>query len=206
MIEIKNVSKKLNKKIVLNDINIKFNEGKMYLISGHNGCGKTMLLRLLCGLIIPDEGSVIRSDIYKYGVIIENPKFMENYSAFYNLKYLASIDSHMSDSEIENALDTVGLLEVKNDKVKSFSLGMKQRLGIAQAIMENQNVILLDEPFNALDDASYELVIDILQKKKLEGKLIIVAAHGISEEKLCKFDEIIKMDNGKIKDICLVNQ
>jgi ABC-2 type transport system ATP-binding protein len=198
MIEVKHVTKKINKKTVLDDVDVSFEEGKIYLISGHNGCGKTMLLRLLCGLITPDEGTVETSDIYKYGVIIENPKFMENYSAFYNLKYLASINSQMSAQEIEEALDEVGLLEVKDDKVKSFSLGMKQRLGIIQAVMENQEVILLDEPFNALDDASYKMVEDILRKRKSEGKTIIVASHGIAEEKLLLFDEIIKMEKGRI--------
>ena len=122
MIKLDNVTKVINKKTVLKDIKLSFDKGKIYLLTGHNGCGKTMLLRLICGLISPDEGKRIEDEEYKYGVIIENPSFFTQETAMYNLKYLATINNLISKDDIEVWLNKFNLLEHKADKVKTFSL------------------------------------------------------------------------------------
>ncbi len=201
MIRVKNVSKKLKDKFVLQDINLEFEEGKMYLLQGHNGCGKTMLLRMLCGLISPTSGEVCNDVEYDYGVMIENPSFIEEKTGFYNLKYLASVKKKISDEQINGMLEKFDLYSAKDQKVKEYSLGMKQRLGIIQAIMENPEVILLDEPFNALDEKNYNKMLEQLEKEKESGKIIVIAAHMIQTEVLQFFNQKIVMDAGTVKEI-----
>lgn len=201
MIRVKNVSKKLKDKFVLQDINLEFEEGKMYLLQGHNGCGKTMLLRMLCGLISPTSGEVCNDVEYDYGVMIENPSFIEEKTGFYNLKYLASVKKKISDEQINGMLEKFDLYSAKDQKVKKYSLGMKQRLGIIQAIMENPEVILLDEPFNALDEKNYNKMLEQLEKEKESGKIIVIAAHMIQTEVLQFFNQKIVMDAGTVKEI-----
>ena len=173
MIELKNVNKTLSKKIVLNNINYCFDYGKVYGLCGTNGSGKTMLIRAISGLIVPDsgeiviDGKVLHKDISfppNVGLVIENMTLLPGYNAFDNLKLLADIKKIATDSDIKNALERVGL---NSDlKVKKFSLGMKQRLNIAQAIFEKQNIILLDEPTNALDSDGVQLIYDIIREEK----------------------------------------
>lgn len=201
MIIIKNVRKELKKKTVLDNINLKLQPGKMYLVKGHNGCGKTMLLRLICGLIKPTSGEIHYDMPCSFGVIIENPSFIDTESGLWNLKFLAKINNVIDDGKIEEVLRMIGLQGVENEKVKNYSLGMKQRLAISQAIMEDQNVILLDEPFNALDEESYLLVIKILNELREEGKLIVIAAHNVEREADLKIDEEICMSEGVITKI-----
>lgn len=201
MIRVKNVSKKLKDKFVLQDINLEFEEGKMYLLQGHNGCGKTMLLRMLCGLISPTSGEVCNDVEYDYGVMIENTSFIEEKTGFYNLKYLASVKKKISDEQINGMLEKFDLYSAKDQKVKKYSLGMKQRLGIIQAIMENPKVILLDEPFNALDEKNYNKMLEQLEKEKESGKIIVIAAHMIQTEVLQFFNQKIVMDAGTVKEI-----
>lgn len=201
MIRVKNVSKKLKDKFVLQDINLEFEEGKMYLLQGHNGCGKTMLLRMLCGLISPTSGEVCNDVGYDYGVMIENTSFIEEKTGFYNLKYLASVKKKISDEQINGMLEKFDLYSAKDQKVKKYSLGMKQRLGIIQAIMENPKVILLDEPFNALDEKNYNKMLEQLEKEKESGKIIVIAAHMIQTEVLQFFNQKIVMDAGTVKEI-----
>lgn len=201
MIRVKNVSKKLKDKFVLQDINLEFEEGKMYLLQGHNGCGKTMLLRMLCGLISPTSGEVCNDVEYDYGVMIENPSFIEEKTGFYNLKYLASVKKKISDEQINDMLEKFDLYSAKDQKVKKYSLGMKQRLGIIQAIMESPKVILLDEPFNALDEKNYNKMLEQLEKEKESGKIIVIAAHMIQTEVLQFFNQKIVMDAGTVKEI-----
>lgn len=201
MIRVKNVSKKLKDKFVLQDINLEFEEGKMYLLQGHNGCGKTMLLRMLCGLIAPTSGEVCNDVEYDYGVMIENPSFIEEKTGFYNLKYLASVKKKISDEQINDMLEKFDLYSAKDQKVKKYSLGMKQRLGIIQAIMESPKVILLDEPFNALDEKNYNKMLEQLEKEKESGKIIVIAAHMIQTEVLQFFNQKIVMDAGTVKEI-----
>jgi ABC-2 type transport system ATP-binding protein len=196
MIRIEHLNKKLKQKEILKDIDLAFEEGKIYLLRGHNGSGKTMLLRTLCGLLQPDKGSIHMTKKYTFGVIIENPSFNEGDSAWKNLKFLASVRNVIDDSKILKTLDLLNLAKHKNEKVKTFSLGMKQRLGICQAIMEDQTVLLLDEPFNALDEKSLRTVVDIFRSLRDSGKIVIIAAHGVDNETMKIVDEVVEMDNG----------
>lgn len=196
MIEITNVTKEIKGKEVLNDINLKFKNKEMVLLKGHNGCGKTMLLRLIAWFIKPTIGTVKGIENCKFGVIIENPTFFLNETALYNLKYLAKINNIISEDDILDVMKKLGLYEVRNNKVKTFSLGMKQRLALCQAFMEDPDVLLLDEPFNAIDDDNLIKVIDLLNEFKNKNKIIIIASHG--DIKGCNFDKIIKMSDGKV--------
>lgn len=198
MIELKNVSKNIKGRKVLSEINCKFEEGKIYLVTGHNGSGKTMLLRLLCGFLTPTNGVINRPNGISYGVIIEKPSFMENETALYNLKYLADIKKKIGMEEIKSSLNDVDLVDEAKVKVKNFSLGMKQRLAIAQAIMENPEVLLLDEPFNALDTENYLRVMKLLEREKAKNKIIVLISHGVIENKWDIIDEEIRLSNGKL--------
>lgn len=196
MIEIINVTKEIKGKKVLKNINLKFKKKEMILLKGHNGCGKTMLLRLIAGFIKPSTGTIKGIENCSFGVIIENPSFFLNETALYNLKYLAKIKNIISDEDIFESLKIFDLYDVRNNKVKTFSLGMKQRLALCQAFMENPDILLLDEPFNAIDDENLTRVIKLLNNFKEKGKLIIIASHG--DVKGCKFNRIIKMREGEI--------
>ncbi|KPB05311.1 hypothetical protein AAV98_07445 [Bacillus sp. CHD6a] len=193
-----NVSKRIKKKVILQDITMKFESGNIYLLKGHNGSGKTMFLRLIGGLIKPSSGTIKYSKPLDIGVMIENPEFLENQSGLYNLNYLASIKNKTSQEQIKASLKQVNLFQDRNIIVKEYSLGMKQRLGLCQAIMEDQELILLDEPFNALDEENLNQTIDTLKKLKMEGKIIVIAAHGLDQDKLHIFDEILHFNNGKV--------
>jgi len=199
MIKLKSVTKTLKNQEVLTDITFNFEKGKIYLLRGHNGSGKTMLLRLLCGLLTPTAG-VIEKEEYSYGVIIETPSFVEHETARQNLKFLASIQKKIGMKEIEAAVAKVNLSHVIDQKVKKYSLGMKQRLAFAQAIMESPDILLLDEPFNALDDEHFELFVKMVTEMK-EDKLIVIAAHGLNPDQYPIFDQVLTLDNGKIVNI-----
>lgn len=197
MIKLNNVTKKIKEKVVIDDVSLTFEEGKLYLLRGHNGSGKTMLLRLLCGLLTPTRGTIEKPE-YTYGVMIETPNFVLHETARQNLKFLASIQKKIGMKEIENNLEKVNLLNEIDVKVKNYSLGMRQRLGFCQAVMEDPDVILLDEPFNALDDEHFDLILKrILEMKK--DKIIVIAAHGFDMEKYPVFDQVITMENGKVR-------
>lgn len=199
MIKLNAVTKKLKGKVVLDNISVTFEEGKLYLLCGHNGSGKTMLFRLLCDLLTPTSGTIEKSE-YTYGVMIETPNFVLHETARQNLKFLASIQKKIGMKEIEKSLEEVNLLDEIDIKVKNYSLGMKQRLGFCQAVMENPDVLLLDEPFNALDDEHFDLILNrILEMKK--DKIIVIAAHGFDTEKYPVFDQVITLNNGKVTQI-----
>lgn len=206
MIKIENVNKKIKNKVILENVNYTFESGKIYGLYGRNGSGKTMLLRAIAGLIYIDEGSITVDDkvLHKdidfpesLGVIIENTDLLPQYDAFTNLKILAKIKKIATDDDIKKTIELVGL--DPNDKlhVRKYSLGMKQRLSIAQAIMENPDILLLDEPTNALDEKSIHIVRDILLQKKEEGKIIILASHN-KEDLSILADVILQMDEGKL--------
>ena len=207
MIKLENTTKILNKKMILDHINFEFENEKIYGLYGINGSGKTMLLRAIAGLLILNEGSieidhqVLNQDIdfpQSIGLIIENMEMLGNYDAYTNLEILAKIKKLVTQKEIENTLKRVRLDEFGKLKVRKFSLGMKQRLNIAQAIMEEPKYLLLDEPFNALDDSGREMLYQILKEEKQKGATIIIAHHYKDELlKLC--DEVIEIKDGKIQ-------
>ena len=203
----KNYNKLIKKKEILTDINLTFESGKIYGLHGHNGSGKTMLLRAICGLILPTSGSVtvdgktVGKDIEfpdSVGVIIENMSLIPEYTGFKNLQLLAGIKKKIGDSEIRYTLISVGLDPDDKRKVKEYSLGMKQKLNFAQAIMEKPELLLLDEPTNAMDVQTVGKVRSILAEMKEKGTLIIIASHNKEDlDALC--DEFIDICDGKIQ-------
>lgn len=205
-IEIIGVSKKINDNWVLKDVSLNFKGGVVYGLEGKNGSGKTMLMRVICGLIRATEGvvkingEVLGKDISfpkSIGVLIENPAFLDSYSGFNNLKLLSSVKKVATEQEITNALLAVGLDPKDKKHYRKYSLGMKQRLGIAAAIMESPDIVLLDEPINAIDDSGVTEIRRIIHAQKLRGAIVIIACHDKEElEYLC--DEIYTVNQGKI--------
>lgn len=205
-IKIENVSKKIKSNMILKNIDMELTSGHIYGFRGKNGCGKTMLMRCICGLIIPTEGKIIINgkELHKdikipesIGALIENPAFLPQYTGFKNLKMLASLKGKISDEEVKLAINRAGLDPDDKRTYKKYSLGMKQKLGIANAIMGEPDIIVLDEPINALDEISVENVKKVFLELKEKGKLIIVACHDREElEYLC--DIIYELKDGEI--------
>lgn len=205
-VRIENATKVIKGATILDNITIGFEEGKIYGIRGKNGSGKTMLLRLIAGLIIPTSGGVyigeakLGKDISfppSIGVLIENPSFISNYTGFSNLKALASIQHRISDDEINNSIRCVGLDPQDRRPFRKYSLGMKQRLGIACAVMEKPDIVLLDEPYNALDDDAIALTTNIILEQRKRGALVILASHEWEAIRDI-VDCAIEMKNGRI--------
>ena len=205
-IELSNVSKKIKGAKILNDINYVFESGKVYGLQGKNGCGKTMLMRIISGLIRPTEGSVdingklLGEDITfpeSIGTLIENPAFIDRYTGFKNLQMLASIKGKINDEDIREALKKVGLNPDDKRKYRKYSLGMKQKLGIACAFMEYPDIVILDEPINAIDKDGVILIREILDDLKKKDKIVIIACHDAEEMRVLA-DEIIQMEEGRI--------
>ncbi len=185
-IRVENVTKKFGDMTALERVNITFEAVKIYGITGRNGSGKTVLFKIIVGYLKPTGGRVIVGDkeigkdidfADNMGIIIENPGFLNRYSGYKNLEYLASIRKLIGKEEIRESMERVGLDPDSKKKVGKYSLGMKQRLGIAQAIMENPDILILDEPMNGLDNQGVEEVRGILLGLKEEGKTIILASH-----------------------------
>lgn len=209
MIKINNITKVFDNNIVLNNINEKFEDGKIYGIVGRNGCGKSVLLKIICGFMKPDRGSIIFDDIDinkeetfppETGALLENGGFIPNLSGFDNLKLLASINNIISEKEIMEHLRIVNLESEMKKKYYKYSLGMRKKLGICQAIMENQKYIILDEPFNGIDSESLIMIKKHLISLKKKKKIIIISTH-IEEDinNLC--DIVFKIENGSLKKI-----
>lgn len=191
---------------VLKNINLTLESGKVIGLKGKNGSGKTMLMRAISELILPTSGKVYINDKElgrqisfppSIGILIENPSFISNYTGFKNLKILASIQNRISDDEIRDAIRKVGLDPDDKRTFKKYSLGMKQRLGIAAAIMERPDIVILDEPINALDEAGAGLIKGLLDELKANGSLIIIACHD-TEELNYLSDEIYEIYDGEI--------
>lgn len=207
MIELKHVTKTLDHNTILDDVNLSLNDKQIVGIIGRNGSGKSMLFRVICGLLNPDMGEVIINGVSitktksfpnQIRALIERPNFIDNASALENLMLLASIHHKIGQTEIEEYLKQFGLYEVRNKKVGKFSLGMKQKLGIIQVLMEDPHIMILDEPFSGLDKHSVSEVKEMLLSKKEEGKLILLASHIESDiEDLC--DTIYEMDMGLLE-------
>lgn len=204
MIECCKLKKSFKGKVVLDGIDMEMKPGNIYGIIGRNGSGKTVLMKCICGFLQPDEGTVVVDGktigkdvdfIENAGVIIETPGFIPYFTGYQNLKNLASIRKKIGKKEIEDTMIYVGL-DPKNDTmVAKYSLGMRQRLGIAQAIMEDPQVLILDEPMNGLDKEGVEDIRNLLLQLKEQGKIILMASHNAEDiELLC--DHVWEMDKG----------
>lgn len=205
-IELRGVSKVIKNNVVLDNINMKFENNKIYGLKGRNGSGKSMLLKMISGLIYPTEGSVIINgkELHKeiespgnLGIVIENAGLYPDLTGFDNLKYLASIKGNTSNDDIRKAIERVGLDPHDKKIIKKYSLGMKQKIVIVQAIMEKPDFLLLDEPTNALDEKGIELLRQIVKEEFARGALVLIASHNEEDLKLL-CDKVIVMSEGKI--------
>lgn len=206
MLEIKGLTKKFKKRTVLRDINLSLEFGNIYGFIGANGSGKSVFFKTICGFLKPDKGTVTVNSktigkeidfLPSLGVVIEKPGFIENYNQFDNLKYLAQINNIIDDKKIIEVLHRVGLDINNKEKVKTFSLGMRQRLAIAQAIMEDQKIIILDEPFNGLDKNGSNQIKNLLMELKSPDRLILLTSH-IEGDIDSLSDYIFEFSDGKI--------
>lgn len=205
-LELINVNKNFKKIPIIKNVNYTFTGGKIYGLFGRNGSGKSVLLKLICGFYTPTSGSILfdGNDYNKIlefpkslRALIESPSFFPDLTGYENLKILAKIQNKIGDKEIKQALDIVNLTSEMNKKYRKYSLGMKQKLGIAQAIMEDADVLILDEPFNGIEDISVQKIMNYLLELKKKGKLIIISSH-IKEDLVKLADELIKMDAGEL--------
>ena len=209
MINTENLSLTINKTEILRDITISFDKGKIHGLIGRNGSGKTMLMKCICGFVRATSGkvTVAGKEIGKdcdfpesTGVIIETPGFIPYYSGYKNLKILADLGAEAGKEDICNAMRTVGLSPELKRHVKKYSLGMRQRLGLAQAIMEDPDLLILDEPMNGLDKDGVADMRRYLLDLKARGKTIIIASHSAEDiEVLC--DTVCEMDKGRLSVI-----
>lgn len=208
-IKVENVYKSFGKTVVLQNINVLFEKGKIHGLIGRNGSGKTMLMKCICGFVPVSSGEIIiNGKILKngkeipdnIGVIIETPGFLPAYSAYRNLKFLADIKGKISKQQIYEAISKVGLDPKSKKHVGKYSLGMRQRLGLAQAIMENPDILILDEPMNGLDKDGVKDMQNYLLDLKAKGKTIIIASHS-SEDISILCDEVYEMDKGMLTAI-----
>ena len=208
IIVVENVSKRFCDNLVLDDVSVSFEKGKIHGIIGRNGSGKTMLMKCICGFVpvtsgtITVEGKRVGKDIdipHNMGIIIETPGFLNSYSGYNNLKFLAGINKKISKDRIVEIMELVKLDPANKKHVGKYSLGMRQRLGLAQALMESPDILILDEPMNGLDQSGVNEMRDILSSLAKEGTTIIMANHNSEDiELLC--DTVCEMELGKIKN------
>ena len=203
-IEVQNVVKRFRDQVVLKNVSISFEKGQIHGIVGRNGSGKTVLFKCICGLMHPEEGVIfvngkrVGRDVdmpEDIGAIIEAPGFLPNYSGYKNLRFLANIRRKIGKEEILNVLKTVGLDPESRKHVGKYSLGMRQRLGIAQAIMEDPEILILDEQMNGLDNAGVQDIRALLLELKAQGKTILLASHN-HEDIAALCDTVHEMDGG----------
>lgn len=205
-IEVSNVTKQFAGEVILENVQLKVAQGKSVGIVGGNGSGKSLLFKLICGFEKPTSGQVkIRQQVLgekldfpeNVGVFINEPGYIELFSGYKNLQFLAAINNKISAKEIKKTMELVGLNPSNKTKVKDYSLGMKQKLGIAQAIMENQDILIFDEPFNALDYKTYQDMKAIIQQLKSQGKTILLTSHHFADiEELC--DDVYVIEEGQL--------
>ncbi len=208
-ITVKKLTKKFKDVTVLDDISVEFESGKVHGLIGRNGSGKTMLMKCICGIVpykigeIRVNDKIIGKDVdipANVGVIIETPGFLPNYSGYNNLKFLAKINNKIGKDEIKAAIKSVGLNPDDKKQVGKYSLGMRQRLGLAQAIMENPDLLILDEPMNGLDKDGVKDMRQYLLDLKAQGKTILIASHSAEDiDVLC--DTVCEMDKGHLEKI-----
>lgn len=206
-IQLTDVVKDIKGKRIIDHVSLEMESGKVVGLKGVNGSGKTMLMRLICGLIVPTSGSItingkrLGKDITfpeSVGILIENPAFLDAYSGFENLKLLASIKNRIGAEKIREVIALVGLDPNDKKKYRKYSLGMKQRLGIAAAVMEEPDIVVLDEPTNALDSDGVEMFKKVLQREKERGALVIISCHDLRTLQELS-DEIYLMESGALR-------
>lgn len=205
IINIKNVRLVLDKTVILDDVCMEMEQGKIYGLIGRNGSGKTMLMKCICGFVKPTQGQIaVRNQVVgkdidfpeNMGILIENPGFIPHYSGIKNLKMLADLNRKINRQQIEETIRFVGLDPQMKRHVQKYSLGMKQRLGIAQAIMEDPDILILDEPMNGLDKEGVEDMRTLFLELKKKGKTVIIASHSAEDiDRLC--DHVWEMEHGK---------
>ncbi len=209
IITLKNVSKSYKGLTLFSNIDLNIEKGKIYGIVGPNGSGKSVLFKMICGFVFPDEGNIFVEDTEigkskrfpdNFGIIIDRPGYIPNKTGFQNLKELALIKGKIDDARISEAMEIVGLQPNAKQKVKNYSLGMKQKLAIAQAFMEDQQVLILDEPFNALDAGSVERIRKLLLSFKDEGRTILITSHNQEDIRvLC--DYVYRINDTKLEAV-----
>ena len=206
VIEVSHVNKNFRDNKVLKDVSLRCESGKIYGLVGHNGSGKTVLFKIICGFLSCDEGTVSvdgkimgkdKDMLTEAGIIIEDPGFLRNWSAYHNLEFLYTIRNKKDKAYLYSVLKKVGLDPKMKRPVGKFSLGMRQRFAIAQAIMEDPGILILDEPMNGLDKNGVEVIRRLLLQMKQENKLIILASHNREDiDVLC--DEVYEMEDGEL--------
>ncbi|QZY88172.1 ATP-binding cassette domain-containing protein [Exiguobacterium acetylicum] len=209
MIKLEQVTKGYQGNLLFADVDLTIQKGDIVGITGPNGSGKSVLFKMICGFIHPDAGTItVRNEQLgptrrfpeNVGVIIDRPGYIAHKSGFENLKQLAAIRKVITDADIEQAMRTVGLQPGNRQKVKQYSLGMKQKLAIAQAIMEQQDILILDEAFNALDHDSVLRLRELLLSFKKEGKTIILTSHNQQDiDVLC--DSVYRINQGRLEQV-----
>lgn len=206
-IVVKEVSKSFDDAEVLHDINLEFKEGHIYGFVGRNGSGKSVLFKIMCGLYFPTTGSVVIDgvDIHKNNifpnnmrVLIEKPNFLPNLTGLENLKLLASIQNKITEDDIIDILNKLNLKDDMNKLYHKYSLGMKQKLAIAQVLMEDSEIMIFDEPFNGIEEKTVKIIKNILLEEKKKKKIILIASH-IKDDIEQLADIVYLMDDGKIK-------
>lgn len=208
-IEVRNLTKEFKSYTALKNINHTFVSGKIYALVGRNGSGKSVLLKCISGLLKASKGEVLFNGlqvgkdidfIYNAGILIDGPGLLLDYSAYKNLKYISSINNIVDDNRIREILKEVSLDPDLKKPVKTYSMGMKQKLAIAMALLEEPDIIFLDEIFNGLDDKSVEKIREIVKNYKNEDRIIFITSHN-KEDISYLADEIIRLDRGEIKEV-----
>lgn len=210
-----NLKKKIDNDILLKNINVNIEKGKVYGFWGKNGSGKTLLFKTICGLVKPTEGKIyiknkeLGKDIEfpdSCGILIDGPGYWPNRTAFDNLKLLLEMNkNNLSDNEINSLFKEIGFDEYKNKKIKEFSLGFRQRFGICQAIVGNPELIILDEPFNAIDEESISEISNILISQRNNGATILISSHDKDElRSIC--DYVYMLKNGEVIDLLKIDE
>lgn len=206
-ITVNNLRKEFKGQVILRDVNLTMKSGHIYGLMGRNGSGKSVFLKLLCGFYLPTSGEILYDERCldaknefppNLRAFIEKPNFFPDLTGYDNLKLLADIQRKIGDEEINEALDLVCLTKEKDKKFSKYSLGTKQKLGIAQAIMEDPDILILDEPFNGVEETTVKNIMNYLKELKKQNKLIIISSH-IKEDLLSLADEIYYFDNQLVK-------
>ncbi|MEG2170428.1 MAG: ABC transporter ATP-binding protein [Erysipelotrichaceae bacterium] len=196
MLNLSNISKEFKNKKVLNQLNLEIKNGECVYIHGKNGSGKSTLFKIICDIIKANAGSIIKEDNVYIGALIENPGFVENESIKFNLKFLASLNNKYNEERIFQLCNLYSLDFNSKAPIKSYSVGMRQKVGIIQAVMENQNLILFDEPTRGLDDESIEVFEKMVNSLIVEGKSVIIASHDLLKN--IKYATKYLLNDGKL--------